>query len=93
LTRDAVGQALADLSGLAPGSGLVTDYTLPEELRDEAGNYYVSLVLPDSERRGEPWLSFFTPGGVTALLTSRGFSGDRARAPARRRGSRAVAAH
>ena len=33
--------------------------------------------MPDSERRGEPWLSFFTPEQMTGLLTRHGFTGVR----------------
>ena len=65
------------LSRLAPGSELVTDYMLTADLRDADGVTYADLVMPDSERRGEPWLSFFTPEQMTELLTRHGFTGVR----------------
>jgi len=77
LTAEAIGATLASLSQLAPGSELVTDYMLTADLRDADGVAYADLVMPDSERRGEPWLSFFTPEQMTGLLTSHGFTGVR----------------
>ena len=52
-------------------------YMLTADLRDADGATYVDLVMPDSERRGEPWLSFFTPEQMTGLLTGHGFTGVR----------------
>jgi len=77
LTAEAIGATLASLGRLAPGSELVTDYMLTADLRDADGVAYADLVMPDSERRGEPWLSFFTPEQMTGLLTSHGFTGVR----------------
>jgi methyltransferase (TIGR00027 family) len=77
LTAEAIGATLASLSRLAPGSELVTDYMLTADLRDADGISYADLVMPDSEKRGEPWLSFFTPEQMTALLTRHGFTGVR----------------
>jgi methyltransferase (TIGR00027 family) len=77
LTAEAIGATLASLSRLAPGSELVTDYMLTADLRDADGVAYADLVMPDSERRGEPWLSFFTPEQMTGLLTGHGFTGVR----------------
>jgi methyltransferase (TIGR00027 family) len=77
LTAEAIGATLASLSRLAPGSELVADYMLTADLRDADGVAYADLVMPDSERRGEPWLSFFTPEQMTGLLTRHGFTGVR----------------
>jgi methyltransferase (TIGR00027 family) len=77
LTAGAISATLASLSRLAPGSELVTDYMLTADLRDADGGAYADLVMPDSERRGEPWLSFFTPEQMTGLLTRHGFTGVR----------------
>jgi methyltransferase (TIGR00027 family) len=77
LTAEAIGATLASLSRLAPGSELVTDYMLTADLRDADGVAYADLIMPDSERRGEPWLSFFTPEQMTGLLTRHGFTGVR----------------
>jgi methyltransferase (TIGR00027 family) len=77
LTAAAISTTLASLSRLAPGSELVTDYILTAGLRDADGNSYAGLVMPDSERRGEPWLTFLTPQEMAGLLTSHGFTGLR----------------
>jgi methyltransferase (TIGR00027 family) len=74
LTHEAIGQALADLSRLAPGTELVTDYMLPAGLRDADGSAYADLVMPSAAEHGEPWLSFFTPGEMSELLTGHGFA-------------------
>ena len=42
LTRTALGQALAEIGGFAPGTELVTDYMLPAGLRDPDGESYAS---------------------------------------------------
>jgi methyltransferase (TIGR00027 family) len=65
LTAEAIGATLTSLSRLTA------------DLRDADGVAYADLVMPDSERRGEPWLSFFTPEQMTGLLTRHGFTGVR----------------
>jgi methyltransferase (TIGR00027 family) len=74
LTREAIAQSLAELSRLAPGTELVTDYILPANLRDADGSAYAGLVMPFAAEHGEPWLSFFTPEEISALLTDHGFA-------------------
>jgi methyltransferase (TIGR00027 family) len=73
LTRAAISQTLAGIGGFAPGTQLITDYMLPPGLRDEAGATYAGLVAPAAAERGEPWLTFLAPGGMTALLEGHGF--------------------
>jgi methyltransferase (TIGR00027 family) len=68
LTADAIGRTLSVVSGLAAGSEIVVDYLLPAGLRDDAGNAYADLVAPASAERGEPWLSFFSPDDMAAIL-------------------------
>jgi methyltransferase (TIGR00027 family) len=73
LSRDAIGRALTAIGTMAPGTELIADYMLPAGMRDAAGDCYVELVGPATAERGEPWLSFFTPAEVSALLAGRGF--------------------
>lgn len=73
LDREAIGQALASLADCAPGTELIADYMLPEELRDEAGDQYVEQVEPVAADRGEPWLSFFAPAEMGTLLAQHRF--------------------
>ena|SRR5579859_3579476 len=68
LTRPAIAQTLATIGDLAPGTEVVLDYMLPEPLRDEPGQLYADSVAPVAAERGEPWLSFFAPDELDALL-------------------------
>jgi len=72
LPRDAIDRALAAVGAMAPGTELVADYMLPASLRDAASNSYVELVSEFAAERGEPWLTFLTPGEASALLAGHG---------------------
>jgi O-methyltransferase involved in polyketide biosynthesis len=74
LTAGAVATTLAAVGGLAAGSELVMEYALPPELRDEPGQAYAEFALPVAAERGEPWLSFFTPEQLAALLDANGLT-------------------
>jgi methyltransferase (TIGR00027 family) len=73
LNRPAILSSLASLAGFAAGTELVADYMLPQSLRDEAGDFYVSSVGPAAAERGEPWLTFLAPAEMEALLAENGF--------------------
>ena len=73
LTTEAIGQVLAELARFAPGTELVVDYMLPASLRDEAGHAYADQVMPVAAQGGEPWLSFWSPQEMSALLAGHGF--------------------
>jgi methyltransferase (TIGR00027 family) len=73
LEEDAVAVTLAEFGGLATGTEVIADYMLSEELLDEAGTGYASQVPQFSAERGEPWLSYFAPGDMTALARAAGF--------------------
>ena len=75
LTQDAIGAVLREVGQFAPGTELILDYMLPADLRDDIGNSYVEQVAPAAAQRGEPWLSFFSPRQMTALLSGHGFAG------------------
>lgn len=77
LTRVAIGQTLAELGAMAPGTELVANYALPANLRDAAASAYVDLVMPAAAERGEPWLSFLSPDEMTAMLKVYGFGAVR----------------
>jgi hypothetical protein len=47
---------------------------LTADLRDADGSAYADLVMPSAAEWGEPWLSFFTPGQMSGLLTGHGFA-------------------
>jgi methyltransferase (TIGR00027 family) len=73
LSESAVGDVLGELGRFAPGTELILDYMLPAELRDAVGNSYVEQVAPVAAERGEPWLSFFAPEDIEAMLARHGF--------------------
>lgn len=77
LTGDAIGAVLGEVGKFAPGTELVLDYMLPAQLRDDIGNSYVDQVAPAAAERGEPWLAFFTPDEMSALLHRVGFGSVR----------------
>ncbi len=73
LTRGAISEIFATIGGFAPVTEVIVDYMLPAGMRDAAGTTYVELVTPVAAQRGEAWLSFFTPGEMSALLEQHGF--------------------
>ena len=73
LTREAIGETLAVVGALAPGTEIVVEYMLPAGMRDPAGQAYAEAVMPVAAARGEPWLTCLRPGEVSALLTRHGF--------------------
>jgi methyltransferase (TIGR00027 family) len=77
LTGDGVSRTLAELGRLAAGTEVIMDYLLPAGLRDETGRAYAELVSPVAAERGEPWLSSFAPGDLSALLDQHGFGAVR----------------
>ncbi|ADG87211.1 class I SAM-dependent methyltransferase [Thermobispora bispora] len=73
LTRGAVERTLAWLGRLAPGTELVVEYLLPEALWDAAGREYAEHVRAAAAGFGEPWVTFFAPEEMSALLERHGF--------------------
>jgi methyltransferase (TIGR00027 family) len=72
LDAAAIERTLCVIGGLASGSEIVVDYMLPAGLRDAAGAGYADQVGPVAADRGEPWLSFFAPEDMAALLRRQG---------------------
>lgn len=75
LTAEAITQTLAAIGGLAPGTELIADYMLPDDMCDETGRMYADQVGKASAERGEPWLSFFAPEDLADLARRCGFDG------------------
>ena len=74
LSRDAVAATLAALSRCAPGTELVAEYLVPDDLQDDQGRTYTRLVAPAAAERGEPWRTFLRPDDMSALLAAHGFA-------------------
>ncbi|HEY2242567.1 MAG TPA: SAM-dependent methyltransferase [Streptosporangiaceae bacterium] len=74
LDRDAVTGTLAALSRCAPGTELVAEYLVPDDLQDDQGRTYTRLVAPAAAEQGEPWRTFLSPEDMSALLAEHGFA-------------------
>jgi methyltransferase (TIGR00027 family) len=70
----AIASTLTSIAGFAAGTELIADYMLPQDLRDENGDFYVSQIGPVAAGRGEPWLTFLSPAEIGKLLAESGFS-------------------
>jgi methyltransferase (TIGR00027 family) len=73
LTVPAIAATLAVLGRCAPGTELIADYAVPDDLQDDRGREYARLVAPALAERGEPWLTFLPPAQMSALLNEHGF--------------------
>ncbi len=73
LTRAAIAETLTAIAAFAPGTRIVLDTVLPAGHRDEAGQLYADLLVPAFAKRGEAWVSFFTPDEIAGLLAACGW--------------------
>lgn len=74
LTHEAVTATFAALGALAAGTEVTAEYVLPTDLRDGGGRRLADQVIPAAAALGEPWLTFFSPAEMAALLASCGFA-------------------
>jgi methyltransferase (TIGR00027 family) len=73
LTRGAVLSTL-DFIAAIPGSSVVLDYTEPFENHSPEGRARLIAAAERAAARGEPWLSFFDPTELSAILRGKGFT-------------------
>src|SRR5271166_1621335 len=74
LTVPAIAATLAVLGRCAPGTELIVEYAVPDDLQDDRGREYARLVAAALAERGEPWLTFLPPAEMSALLGRHGFA-------------------
>jgi len=74
LTAGAIAATLAVIGRCAPGTELIAEYAVPDDLQDARGREYARLVAPALAERGEPWLTFLRPARMSALLNEHGFA-------------------
>ncbi|MBO2448214.1 class I SAM-dependent methyltransferase [Actinomadura barringtoniae] len=74
LTPEAVERTLSQIAAFGPGTELVMDYALPEELRDEKGAEYATIAAQVVSESGEPYRSFWTPEEIAESLGRLGFT-------------------
>jgi methyltransferase (TIGR00027 family) len=72
LTSETLKAALDVIGGFARGTELVMEYLVPGEMRDESGQALADFFMPQAAAAGEPWLSFYSPGGIGELLAAHG---------------------
>ena len=72
LSREAVSSTLDFIAGI-PGSAVVFDYTEPLESQSPARRASLKAMAESAAARGEPWLSFFDPPEIAAILRDKGF--------------------
>jgi methyltransferase (TIGR00027 family) len=73
LTGEAISATLDLIAGI-PGSAVVFDYTEPFRNHPPERRARLMATAERAAARGEPWLSFFDPGELSALLRDKGFA-------------------
>lgn len=73
LTREAVSATLDFIADI-PASAVVFDYTEPFENHLPERRANLMATAERAAARGEPWLSFFNPAELDALLRDKGFT-------------------
>ena len=74
LTEEAVVNTLRYVASLAPGSEIVFQYVVLEELLTDESQRLLAMLKAASAARGEPWVSLFEPTALTARVKDLGFS-------------------
>jgi methyltransferase (TIGR00027 family) len=72
LTREAIFSTL-DFIAAVPGSAVAFDYTEPFENQSPERRGRLTAMAESAAARGEPWLSFFDPIELAAILHGKGF--------------------
>jgi len=72
LSRETVSSTLDLIAGI-PGSAVAFDYTEPLENQAPQRRASLTAMAEGAAARGEPWLSFFDPPEIAAILRAKGF--------------------
>jgi methyltransferase (TIGR00027 family) len=70
LTREAIDAVLGTVASFARGSAIVLTFAQPPEPDDMGGRFFAERAAA----AGEPWISYFRPDEIEALLRAHGFS-------------------
>jgi methyltransferase (TIGR00027 family) len=73
LTREAISSTLDFIAGI-PGSAVAFDYSEPFESQSPERRARLTAMAEGAAARGEPWLSFFDPPEIAAVLRGKGFA-------------------
>jgi methyltransferase (TIGR00027 family) len=74
LTKDATAATLNQLAALAPGSIVVMSFLLPADLIDDADRRGLEASASGARASGTPFVSFFTPDEIAAMVRQAGFA-------------------
>jgi O-methyltransferase involved in polyketide biosynthesis len=74
LTSDAIFGTLRTVAALAPGTEIVFQYTVPNELLDEGARQMLAAVMASTATRGEPFRTFFEPKQLAERVRRLGFT-------------------
>lgn len=72
LTREAISSTLDFIAGI-PGSAVAFDYTESFDKQSPERRARLTAMAESAAARGEPWLSFFEPAEIAAMLRGKGF--------------------
>jgi methyltransferase (TIGR00027 family) len=72
LPREAIASTLRFIAGV-PGAEVVFDYSEPLESYPEQRRTYLAAVAARNAALGEPWISHFDPGEMSAEVRAHGF--------------------
>ena len=70
LTREAIDGVLATIASFSSGSEVVLTFAQPAEPEDHGSRFFAERAAA----AGEPWLSYFEPAELEAVLRAHGFS-------------------
>jgi methyltransferase (TIGR00027 family) len=74
LAEHAIHSTLDVIADAAPGTELVIECLVPDELRDESGHALADFFMPRAAAVGEPWVTFATPLEIAGALSERGMT-------------------
>ncbi len=74
LTKDATMATLRQLAALAPGSTLAMTFLLPPDLLDVADRSGLQASTKGAQTSGTPFVSFYPPDEMLAMVSQAGFS-------------------
>ena len=73
LTLDAIEATLATISECRPGSRVALTYNQPHHILDEVSLQVTQTFQAIATELGEPFVTFFVPGAIEALVRNHGF--------------------
>lgn len=73
LREEVIVDTLRFIASLAPGSGILFDYTVNPSLLSPREHKAMEAIASKTSQNGEPWKSFFDPPSLVEMLHSLGF--------------------